>query len=175
MSKAAERLVDAILTGEPPGIINEMAREAIDKKVRKALKRRQGDWMACEDFPVADSGQSEEEMNLEEFGQDDHADLTREINESVEILNERSGGLHYNALPKIHRSLTNAGFKHVQSNNRIHHYHNDVSGHRAYGIHVVASWAGYKLRLRSGKIVTGRHYKHLQKHLVKNLGAAGGT
>jgi hypothetical protein len=50
MSKAAEKLVDAILKGEPPEIISKMARQAIDKKIRKALRRRQGDWMAREDF-----------------------------------------------------------------------------------------------------------------------------
>ena len=92
----------------------------------------------------------------------------REINESVETLNERSGGFHYNALPKIHQTLIGAGFKHVQSNNRIHHYHNDVIHHPAFGMHVISSWAGYKLRLPTGKIVTGRHHKHLQSHLAKH-------
>jgi hypothetical protein len=106
MSKVAERLVDAILTGEPPGIISEMARQAIEKKTRKAVKLRQGDWMAREDFPDAGSSQSDEEMKLEEFIQNDHSDLACEINENVEVLNERAGGLHYNTLPKIHQTLT---------------------------------------------------------------------
>jgi hypothetical protein len=66
MSKAAERFVGAILAGEPPQMINEMARQVIEKKTRKALKRRQGDWMAREDFPDGHSGQSEEETSLEE-------------------------------------------------------------------------------------------------------------
>ena len=76
-------------------IISEMARRAIDKKTRKALERRQGDWMAREDFPDGHSGQSEEEMSLEDFIEDEHPDLAREINECAEILNQRSGGLHY--------------------------------------------------------------------------------
>jgi hypothetical protein len=165
--KQQNDFVDAILTGEPPGIINEMARQAIEKKTRKAVKLRQGDWMTRGEFPGADSGQSEEDMSLEDFIEDDHGDLDREINESLEIPNEKTGGFHYNGLPKIHQTLINADFKHVQSNNRIHHYHNDVSHHPACGMHVVASWAGYKLRSPSGEIVTGRHYKHLQKHLAK--------
>jgi hypothetical protein len=80
---------------------------------------RQGDWTARENFPDGHSGQSEEGMSLEDFIEDDHSDLGREINESLEILNEKAGGLHYNALPKLHQTLINAGFKHVQSNNRI--------------------------------------------------------
>jgi len=63
MSKPARKLVDAILSGEPSEMISG-ARQAIDKKTRKALKRRQGDWMAREDFPDADSGQSDEEKDL---------------------------------------------------------------------------------------------------------------
>jgi len=152
-----------------------MARQAIDKKTHKALKRRQGDWTARGDFPDGDSVQSDEEMSLEDFIQDDHSDLARPINGSVETLNEKAGGFHYNALAKIHQTLINAGFKHVQSNNRSHHYHNDVSRHPAYGMHVVDSWAGYKLRLPTGAIVTGRHHKHLKRHLVKYSGADGGT
>ena len=142
MSKAARKLVDAILSGDPPEIISEMARQVIQKKTRKALKRRQSDWMARQDFPDGDSSQSDEEMSLEDFIQDDHSDLARPINESVETLNEWAGGFHYNALPKIHETLIGAGFKHVQSNNRIHHYLNDVSRHPAYGMHVIASWGG---------------------------------
>ena len=67
MSKAARKLVDAILSGEPSEMISEMARQAIDKKPCKALKRRHGDWMAREDFADGDSGQSGEEMNLGDF------------------------------------------------------------------------------------------------------------
>jgi hypothetical protein len=175
MSDAAERFIDVILAGEPPEMIRQMARRLIEKKTRTALERRRADWMSrdvpCDEY--ADEFQSE--MSLEEFISDAHRDLDREINETVEVLNERAGGLHYNALPKIHQTLISAGFKHVQSNNRLHHYHNDVSGHPADGMHVVASWAGYKLRLRSGEIVTGRHYKHLQKHLAKYSGAEGGA
>ena len=166
MSKAAERFVGAILAGEPPQMINEMARQVIEKKTRKALKRRQGDWMAREDFPDDHSGQSEEDMSLEDFIEDDHGDLDREINQRVEILNERAG-FHYNALPKIHQTLISAGFKHVQPNGRLHHYHREPDE-----MHVIASWAGYKLRLRSSKIVTGRHHKHLQSHLAKHSGAS---
>lgn len=166
MSKAARKLVDAIISGKPPEMVSDMARQVIEKKTRKALKLRQGDWMAREDFPDVDSGQSEE-MSLEDFIQDDHADLASGINESVEVLNERAGGFHYNALPKIHQTLIGAGFRHVQSSNRVHHYHNDKSGQPTFVMHVVASWAGYKLRLPTGQIVTGRHYKHLERHLVK--------
>jgi hypothetical protein len=166
MSKAAERFVDAILAGETAQMINEMARQVIEKKTRKAVKRRQEDWMVLEEFPDGSSDQSEEEMSLEEFVEDD-SDLDREINQIVEVLNEKAGGFHYNALPKIHQTPIGAGFKQVQSNNRIHHYHNDVIRHPTYGMHVVASWAGYKLRLPTGKIATGRHYKHLRKHLGK--------
>jgi hypothetical protein len=90
-------------------------------------------------------------MNLEEFIQDDHSDLACEINENVEVLNERAGGLHYNALPKIHQTLTNGGFKHVQSNNRVHHYHNDVSGHPASCIHVGCFWGGLQTAVAVGK------------------------
>ena len=59
--------------------------------------------MARQDFPDGDSSQSDEETSLEDFIQDDHADLARPINESVETLNERAGALHFNALLKIHR------------------------------------------------------------------------
>lgn len=171
MSKAIERFIDAIVTGEPPETIAEAVRRVIDKKVQTKLRERAGVWMAREDLSDGDSGQSEEaEMSLEEFVEDNHADLDCEINESVEVLNEKAGGFHYNALPKIHQTLIGAGFRHVQSHDRVHHYHNDVSGHPAHGMHVVASWAGYKLRLPTGKIVTGRHYKYLQKHLVKYSG-----
>jgi hypothetical protein len=123
--------------------------------------------MAREDFPDSSSGQSEKDMSLEDFIQDDHSDLGREINESLEILNEKAGGFHYNALPKIHQTLIGAGFNHVQSNNRIHHYHNDTLRAPLYDHHVVASWAGFKHRLPSGKILTGRHHKHLQTQLAK--------
>ena len=71
-------------------------------------------------FPDKAHGQSEEEMSLEEFVEDEHMDLDREINASVEVLDEKAGGFHYNALPKIHQTLISAGFKHVQSNDRIH-------------------------------------------------------
>jgi hypothetical protein len=161
MSKAAERFVDAILAGEPRHMINEMARQVIERKTREAVKRRHGDWMRLEDFPDDHSGQSEEDMSLEDLIEDEHADLGCEVNENVEILNERAG-FHYNALPKIHQTLNSAGFKHVQSNGRLHHYHRDPDE-----MHVIASWAGYKLRLPSGQIVTGRHHKHLQSHLAK--------
>jgi hypothetical protein len=114
-----------------------------------------------------------EEMSLEVFIQGDHADLNREINDSMEVLNEKAGGFHYKALTKIHQTLIGAGFKHIQSSNRVHHYGNDVIRHPVYGMHVVASWAGYKLRLPSGQIVTGRHYKHLQTHLGKYSGSVG--
>jgi hypothetical protein len=107
-------------------------------------------------------------MSLEDFIQDDRSDLVRQINESVEVLNEKAGGFHYNAPPKIHQMLIGADFKHVQSSNRAHHYHNDVIRSPLYGHHVVASWAGFKHRLPSGKILTGRHHKHLQTQLAKH-------
>jgi hypothetical protein len=113
---------------------------------------------------VACDGHTEEcwsEMSLEQFVQNEHSDLDRDINERAETLNEKAG-FHYNSLPKIHQTLIKAGFKHVQSNNRIHHYHRDPDE-----MHVIASWAGYKLRLPTGKVVTGRHHKHLDKHLAK--------
>src|ERR1700730_10455365 len=165
MAKLSDILRADVLIGDPSG--SRMARQVIETKTREAVKRRQGDWIG-QDVPC--NGLAEEvqaEMSLEDFIQRDHSDSDREINQIVEILNEKAGGFHYNALPKIHQTLIGAGFKHVQSNNRIHHYHNDVSRHPTYGMHVVASWAGYKLRLPTGKIVTGRHHKHLQSHLAK--------
>lgn len=161
MSNAAERFIDAILASEPPETIRRIVREAIEEKIHNACTRRRADWMA-RDVPC--DGYSEEvqsEMSLEDFVQGAHQNLERKINESVEVLNEKAGGFHYNALPKIHQTLIGAGFKHVQSYNRIHHYHNDLNHH-----HVIASWAGYRLRLSTGKIVTGRHHKHLDKHLA---------
>jgi hypothetical protein len=162
MSKSAERLVDAILAGEPSEVISEMARKAIEKKVHKGLKRLRADWMArdvpCDEY----SEEVQSEMSLDQFVEGDHRDLDREINARIEVLNERAGGFHYNALPKIHRTLINNGFQHVQSANRIHHYHRNADG-----THVVATWAGYKLRLMSGQIITGRHHMHLQKQLAK--------
>jgi hypothetical protein len=73
-------------------------------------------------------------MSLEDFIQDDRSDLARQINESVQVLNEKAGGFHFNALPKLHQVLINSGFK---------------------------------PRLPSGKILTGRHHKHLQAQLAK--------
>jgi hypothetical protein len=161
MSHAAERFIDVILAGEPPETIREMAREAIEEKIRDALERRRADWMA-RDVPCDGHAKAlRSEMSLEEFLSDAHPDLDRETNESVEVLKEKTGGFHYNALPKIHQTLISAGFKHVQSHDRVHHYHDDETGQ-----HVITSWAGYKLRLPSGQILTGRHYRHLQKHLV---------
>jgi hypothetical protein len=161
MSNAAERFIDAILASEPPEMITQMARQTLEEKTRNALQRRRVDCLTRQ-VPCDGSEDIQPEMSLEDFISDAHADLDREIDESAEVLNERSHAFLYNSLPKIHRTLTAAGFKRVQSNNRIHHYH-----HNETGQHVVASWAGYKLRLPRGQIVIGRHYKHLDKHLNK--------